>query len=115
MKDVHGCLLALCGLQRKRYNRNLLCSALSIAQTRRLVTCPESGFHISLEWFLSAWSIPTYQIQSLGQSTSNLSGIPNQALEISPKPGERRFEALAAEGRLMRMAQATAYAFEGQE
>jgi hypothetical protein len=29
---------------------------------------------------------PTYQRQSLGQSTSNLSDITNQALEIAPKP-----------------------------
>jgi len=43
----------LCEVQRKRYNRKLLYSAVSIAQTARRRTCPESGFHISLEWFLS--------------------------------------------------------------
>jgi hypothetical protein len=43
--------------------------------------------------FISLWNglylhgvSPTYQRQSLGQSTSNLSGVPNQALELALKP-----------------------------
>jgi hypothetical protein len=52
--------------------------------------------------FISIDHPPANQRQSLGQSTSNLSDIPNQALEIAPKPAAPLVQSSFAKRYLMK-------------